>query len=61
MLACRLANGWPYVARQLNRQAAHHAFFARAGFTDAARAEAESVEAQLVDLESLDLNLRQTL
>jgi hypothetical protein len=34
---------------------------ARAGFTDAARAEAESVDAQLVDLERLDADLRQTL
>jgi hypothetical protein len=29
----------------------HYAFFARSGFTDAARAEAESVGATLVDLE----------
>ena len=35
----------------------HYAFFARAGFTDAARAEAESVGAQLVDLERLDADL----
>lgn len=39
----------------------HYAFFARAGFTDAARTEAESVGAQLVDLERLDADLRQTL
>jgi len=32
----------------------HYAFFARAGFTDAARAEAEAVGASLVDLERLD-------
>jgi AAA+ ATPase superfamily predicted ATPase len=32
----------------------HYAFFTPAGFTDAARAEAESVGAQLVDLERLD-------
>jgi hypothetical protein len=38
----------------------HYAFFARAGFTDAARAEAEAVEAQLVDLERLDADLRST-
>jgi len=36
----------------------HYAFFARTGFTDAARAEAESVGAQLVDLERLDADLR---
>jgi AAA+ ATPase superfamily predicted ATPase len=35
----------------------HYAFFARTGFTDAARAEAESVGAQLVDLERLDADL----
>jgi AAA+ ATPase superfamily predicted ATPase len=35
----------------------HYAFFARSGFTDAARAEAESVGAQLVDLERLDADL----
>jgi len=32
----------------------HYVFFARAGFTDAARAEAESVGAALVDLEALE-------
>ena len=36
----------------------HYAFFARVGFTDAARTEAESVEAQLVDLERLDADLK---
>jgi AAA+ ATPase superfamily predicted ATPase len=39
----------------------HHAFFARAGFTDAARAEAEALEASLVDLETLDTDLRRAL
>ena len=39
----------------------HYAFFARAGFTDAARAEAEAVGAQLVDLETLDVDLRRAL
>ena len=39
----------------------HYAFFARAGFTDAARTEAESVGAQLVDLERLDADLRHVL
>ena len=38
----------------------HYAFFARSGFTDAARAEAESVGAQLVDLERLDADLSST-
>jgi hypothetical protein len=35
----------------------HYAFFARAGFTDAARAEASSVNAILVDLARLDRDL----
>jgi hypothetical protein len=39
----------------------HYAFFARAGFTDPAHAEAESLEASLVDLETLDADLRQAL
>ena len=37
----------------------HYAFFGRAGFTDAARAEAESVGAELVDLTRLDTDLSQ--
>ena len=61
MLACRLANGWPYVARKLNRQTAHHAFFARLGFSGAPCDRAESVDAQLVDLKRLDAGLRQPL
>jgi AAA+ ATPase superfamily predicted ATPase len=36
----------------------HLVFFARAGFTDAARAEAEALRAQLVDLQKLDDDLR---
>lgn len=40
---------------------AHYVFFARAGFTDAARAEAEVVGAQLVDLATLDADLRRAL
>ena len=36
-----------------------YAFFARAGFTEAAEAEARSVGAQLVDLATLDADLRQ--
>lgn len=39
----------------------HYAFFARAGFTDAARAEAGLVGAQLVDLERLDADLGDAL
>ena len=39
----------------------HYAFFARAGFTDAARAEAEGLGASLVDLETLDTDLRRAL
>ena len=35
------------------------AFFARSGFTDAARAEAESLGATLVDLERLDADLKE--
>jgi hypothetical protein len=34
-----------------------YAFFARAGFTAAARAEAESAQTHLVDLEKLDADL----
>ena len=36
----------------------HYAFFARAGFTEAAQAEARSVGARLVDLATLDADLR---
>lgn len=36
---------------------AHYAFFARAGFTDAARNEAESIGGQVVDLERLDVDI----
>ena len=36
----------------------HYALFARAGFTDAARAKAESLGATLVDLETLDADMR---
>jgi len=39
----------------------HYVFFARAGFTDAARAEAESARTELVDLEKLDSDLRQAI
>ncbi len=39
----------------------HYAFFARAGFTDAARAEAEEQGARLVDLQQLDADLRQVV
>ena len=39
----------------------HYAFFARAGFTAAARAEAETVGALLVDLETLDADLQRAL
>jgi AAA+ ATPase superfamily predicted ATPase len=39
----------------------HYVFFARAGFTDAARTEAEAVGARLVDLETLDTDLRKAL
>jgi hypothetical protein len=35
----------------------HYAFFARAGFTDAARDAGEAVGAQLVDLATLDRDL----
>jgi len=35
----------------------HYVFFAGVGFTDAARAEAEAVGAQLVNLEALDADL----
>jgi hypothetical protein len=36
----------------------YYAFFARAGFTDAARTEAEAMGALLVELERLDADLR---
>jgi hypothetical protein len=39
----------------------HYALFARAGFTDATRTQAESVGAILVDLETLDMDLRRAL
>jgi len=39
----------------------HYAFFARAGFTDAARTEAEAAGAILVDLTGLDRDMRQAL
>jgi AAA+ ATPase superfamily predicted ATPase len=39
----------------------HFIFFARAGFTDAAHTEAETVSARLVDLTTLDEDLRQAL
>jgi hypothetical protein len=39
----------------------HYVYFARAGFTDAARAEAETVDALLVDLARLDGDLRAAL
>jgi hypothetical protein len=35
-----------------------YVYFARAGFTDAAREEAQKVSALLVDLETLDKDLR---
>ena len=39
----------------------HYVLFARAGFTDAARAKAGAVDARLVDLETLDSDLKRTL
>jgi uncharacterized protein len=39
----------------------HHAFFARRGFTEAAQAEARATGALLVDLATLDADLRRTL
>jgi len=39
----------------------HYAFFARAGFTDVARAEAGAMGVLLVDLEKLDVGLRRAL
>jgi hypothetical protein len=39
----------------------HYAYFARSGFTDAARAEAQKLGAILVDLEKLDKDLRTAL
>jgi AAA+ ATPase superfamily predicted ATPase len=55
----------PKVLKDLPEEGAdwrvHRAFFARTGFTDAARAAAEAVDAILVDLMALDSDLRQTL
>ncbi len=52
----------PKVLRELPEEGVgwqvNHAFFARAGFTEAARTEAGSAGAQLVDLEMLDSDLR---
>jgi hypothetical protein len=39
----------------------HYAFFARAGFTEAACTEAEAVGVRLVDLTTLDADLRDAL
>jgi hypothetical protein len=36
----------------------YYAYFARAGFTDAARQEAQTTSALLIDLEALDNDLR---
>ncbi len=36
----------------------HYAFFARTGFTAAARAEAQAAGGQLVDLQRVDADLR---
>jgi hypothetical protein len=52
----------PKVLKQLPDEGAgwrgFYAFFARAGFTDAARAAGEAVGARLVDLATLDVDLR---
>jgi predicted N-acetyltransferase YhbS len=37
----------------------HHAFFARAGFTEAVQAEADGRQVTLVDLKRLDTDLRE--
>ena len=39
----------------------HYAYFARTGFTNAARAEAQKLGVILVDLEKLDHDLRMAL
>ena len=44
-----------------DRWQVYYALFARAGFTDAARAEAEAVGALLVDVDRLDTDLRKAL
>ncbi|HSJ54401.1 MAG TPA: DUF234 domain-containing protein, partial [Anaerolineae bacterium] len=55
----------PKVLKDLPEEGAgwkvHRAFFARTGFTEAARAEARSAGALLVDLATLDADLRETL
>lgn len=55
----------PKVLKELPEEGADwrvlHAFFARAGFTDAAQAEAEAKDAILVDLTTMDQNLKWAL
>ncbi|HNR97238.1 MAG TPA: ATP-binding protein [Anaerolineae bacterium] len=55
----------PKVLKDLPEEGAgwkvHHAFFARTGFTEAARTEALGANAQLVNLTRLDTELRHTL
>ncbi|MBN1887816.1 MAG: ATP-binding protein [Thermoflexales bacterium] len=54
----------PKVLKQLPAEGkgwqVHYAFFARAGFTDAARVQAQAAGALLVDLETLDLDLQRS-
>jgi len=50
----------PKIVKETDWQV-HYAFFARAGFSDAAKVEAATVGAMLVDLEQLDSDLRALL
>jgi hypothetical protein len=56
----RVVNKAPRVVPGDERQV-HYIFFAHAGFTDAARAEAETAGVQLVNLETWDADLRHIL
>jgi hypothetical protein len=57
-----IAKKTPKVLQRLPENGAdwgvHYAFFARAGFTEAARAEAQAHGALLVDLSTLDRDLQ---
>jgi hypothetical protein len=64
VIAKLIAQKTPRVLQALPDQGAgwhvHYAFFARAGFTEAAQAEAERADAILVDLKRLDRDLGET-
>jgi AAA+ ATPase superfamily predicted ATPase len=59
-VVCELVDRAPRVVPGESWQV-HYVLFARAGFTDAACAEAEEIGARLVNLETLDADLRRAL